>query len=379
MTKSLLHAVGMPFQLASLLFVMVCALILTVAFTIASGSAGLAISLLALVVVLVWLVQYAFIVLDAAANGLAEVPAASAEMLSPFADERGWIHPAIIAATTITLMLNPDLPKWPVVVAAGTIFPASIAATVISGRALDALNPVAISRVIAAMGALYVIPVCVFLLCTLACLWVAGLDFWLFPRLMVMGLLLLCAYACIGGTIHTRHSELGFAARVSSERVAEQMEVQRTQRRQQWIDSLYQLVLVRDHARSASTARQWLAAAAAHELPADVAALLASGRSWNQPKSYCQLLRSVVTQLLEQQQPALALQVTEAALGTAQEFALAQEGAAVALARFALQTSRRRLAATILDNYLAVAGSASPGRDLLALLQQLREALRPNS
>jgi hypothetical protein len=377
MTRSLLQALGMPFQLTSLLFVLACALLLSLAFAVAAGSAGLAISLLALVVVLIWLVQYAYVVLDAAANGLIEMPAASAELLSPFADERGWIHPFLIAATTTSLILNPGLPKWPSALTVALFFPASIAATVISGKALDALNPFAITRVLMGMGSWFALPVFTFLLCAGGCLVIASMNGWLFLRLAVMGLLVLLAYASVGGVLYARRNELGFTPRISPERIDEKQASERLLRRQQWIDSLYQLVLVREHTRAASTARQWLANTEPHELPDDIAALLVAGRTWSQGNSYCQLLRSVISHLLEQQRPALALQVTEAGLSVAAGFAMAEEAAAVALARYALQTSRKKLAATILDNHLAIAGKADTGPALLALQQQLREALRP--
>ena len=101
---------------------------------------------------LVWLTQFAFTLIDDAANGVQETEAATAEMLSPFGDPRCWVHPALAAAVAIALVLQPEIPRLPVLVVGALLFPVSIGAIAISGRARDALNPFAMVRMLRGLG-----------------------------------------------------------------------------------------------------------------------------------------------------------------------------------------------------------------------------------
>jgi hypothetical protein len=90
-------------------------------------------------------------------------------------------------------------------------------------------------------------------------------------RLLAMGavlvaileLLLLLAYAGIGGALYLRRFELGFVPRISPERSAERGQRERAAARQQIIDGMYRDLRVRETPRAISAGTAWLQQAAA--------------------------------------------------------------------------------------------------------------------
>jgi len=121
---TLLRAMAFPLHMSSVLFVLVSSLILTLV-TQVQGAMAL-MSLLPIYMMMVWLTQFAFTMIDDVANGRREAATATMEMLTPFGDPRCWVHPALAAAIALTLFFLPQLPRTPVLVAAWLLFPASV-------------------------------------------------------------------------------------------------------------------------------------------------------------------------------------------------------------------------------------------------------------
>ncbi len=372
----LLKALGMPFQMGSLLFVALSSLLLALVLAVGAGSIPTQlIGLLAILLLMVWLTQFAFALIDDAANGVAETSAATAEMLSPIADPRCWVHPFLIAVTGGVLFFNPGIPLWPALAAAVVLFPASIGAIAISGRARDALNPVAMANVARGLGGYYALAVLWIGLCAVAAFIVNGSGMWSVLRIASLELLLLLVYAFIGGAVYLRRLDLGFEPKVSPERTEERLAQGRLQERQRMIDGLYRDVRVREPTRAIATVNQWLAAAAPTDLRSEVLAILAAGASWSEPRGFAQLLRGVIPQLLELRQLPLAFAAAEAGMGANPAFAPGAEPEAIALIRYAQATGRKRTAATLLANFMtSIAGKSEPGSELLALRDRLRDA-----
>jgi hypothetical protein len=361
----LLRILAVPFQLGSLLFVAMSSLILALVLPrITLGN--IVLGLFALWAVGTWLTRYAFRLIDDIANGVREAAAADVEMVNPFGDPRCWVHPGLAVALVVVHVLHPEWPLAPVLIAAALLFAPSIGACAMSGHSLDALNPLAVGRVVAGMGPWY--PVAV--LTTAAC---AALGVVLAQALPTgwalyasLELLLLLAYACVGGVIYLRRIELGFAARISPERREAAAALEREKQRQQWLDEVFTTVRSRDPARAISQVTQWLDAASAAQVTGDVQALLEAGRQWNQPREFARLLRGLLPVMLSKRQGALALAAFEAGIASHAAFAPAEESTAVELAGFAVQTGRRRTALRILESYLGAGSVAeqAPSRKL---------------
>lgn len=367
--RDLMRCLAMPFQLQSLVFVALTSTLL--GFFLGGDLIRLLASLAATWLLLVWLTQYALQIIDDAANGVREAKAASVEMATAFLDARAWVHPTLAVGLGVLAYLNPALPRLPVLLGAALLFPASLGACAITGHARHALHPGEIARVVRGLGAFYPLVVVFAAACAIVGLWAAR---HLESRILVVAILemlLLLAYAGIGGALYLRRSELGFEPRQSPERVAQRLEDERQAERQRFVDDLYKDLRVRESARAAGNAARWLRASSPEHLRGDLQAILEAGRRWSEPREYPRMLRAMIPVMLELKQPALAFSLVEAGLAAAPAFAPATEVEALALVQYAQQTGRRRAARQLLDNYLATAGAAPPGTALQGLKQQL--------
>jgi hypothetical protein len=366
----LLKALGMPFHAASLLFVGTTSLLL--ALIVSVGGIAVMLAIPAMALILIWFTQFTFTLIDDATNGKEEAAPASLEMLSPWGDMRCWVHPVLTVVIGLSLMLQPQIPRVPVLVACALLFPASIGAIALTGNALDALNPLALVKVMRGLAHYYLLAVLWVMVCVGAGALVATSGLWVFVQIAASQLLLLLICAFIGGALYARRVELGFEPLVSPERVALRAEQDLSAERQRMIDSLFGEIRMRRHASALAMVRQWLEKAAPHQLADDVKAILNAGAGWSETRSFAALLCELAPLLLSMRQPALAFAAVEAGLAAMPGFTLEQEGDAIRMIRYALQTGRKRLAATLLGNFMASpASQAAAGAELRDLQIQL--------
>jgi hypothetical protein len=363
--RDLLRCLAMPFQLQSLIFVALTSMLLGL--FIGGGLIRLLTSVLAIWLLLVWLTQYALHIIDDAANGVRESQTASVEMVTSFLDARAWIHPALAGGIGVALYFHPTWSRLPVLLGAAVLFPASLGACAMTGHALHALHPGELARVMRGLGVFYPLVVLFVLGCALLGMLVAQRSESMFLIVASIEMLLLLAYAGIGGALYQRRRELGFEPRKSPERIAEQKEAERQLERQRFVDELYKDLRVRESARAAGNAAHWLRASSPEHLKGDVHAILEAGRRWTEPREYPRMLRGLLPVLLEMKQPALAFSLVEAGLAVAPDFAPATEPEALHLIRYAQHTGRRRAARQLLANFLGSKAGAQPGEALLAL------------
>jgi hypothetical protein len=372
---TLLRAMAFPLHMSSVLFIAMSSLIL--ALITRGQGAAIFMSILPIYMMMVWLTQFAFTMIDDVANGRREAATATAEMLSPFGDPRCWVHPALAAIIALFLFWQPQIPPAPVLLVAWLLFPASIGAIAVSSRVLDALNPVAMWQVMRGLGPYYVLLLVATLFAGLLLVWIAQSDLWSVAKFALAELTLLEVYALIGGTLHQRRLELGFEPISNPERELEAAETERELRRQKVFDDVYRKLRVRETPKAIAAAREWFDALPNIELQRDVAALLEASRSWSEPKAFGNFAQGLITHLLSARQPGLALATAEEATRQASTFAPTLEADAVALARYAQQTGRKGVARALLQNFVAKAKDQAPGAELLALQQQLGEGDAP--
>lgn len=371
----LLKVLAMPFQLASLLFVAVTSMFLQLLFTLGGSNViAMVMALHAIFLMLVWLTNFALHLIDDAANGVRQARAASVEMMhNPFLDSRTWIHPLLAVALGVMHYQRPQWPLWPTLLAGVLFFPASIGACAMSGHARDAVNPSMLLRVIRGLGQWYVLLVMFVAACAMAGVILVHQLSMSVVLIASLQLLLLLVYAGIGGALYERRFELGFDPRISPERVAENLEAERVRRRQHFLDGLYNDLRLHEVPRAIATAASWLGNIPATERAGDVHAILAAGRTWPELRDYVFLLQGLVTTLVELKEPALACTVAEAGLAITPEFRAKTEAGTAALVSYALETSRRRTASKLLDNFLMREGAGyQPGPQLAALRERVR-------
>jgi hypothetical protein len=359
----------MPFQAQSLLFVALTSVLLGI--FIGGDLIRMVLSGFAILLLLVWLTQYALHIIDDAANGVRESQTASVEMATSFLDARAWVHPILAVGISVLLYLYPGWPRMPVLLGAALLFPASLGASVMTGHALQALNPVAMAHTIRGFGLLYPLVVLFVLACMLAAMLATRqLDSTILV-VAVIEMALLVAYAGIGGALYQRRIHLGFEPRRSPERVARALEDERRSVRQRFIDELYKDLRVREPARAAASAARWLRDCEPLHLKGDLQAILDAGRQWSEPREFPRMLRALIPVLLEMKQPALAFSLVEAGLAVVPGFAAASEAETIALVRHARHTGRKRAARQLLDNHLLANAAAPPGPMLLALKSEM--------
>jgi hypothetical protein len=356
--RDLMRCLAMPFQLQSLLFVALTSTLL--GFFLGGGLIRLIAGVAAIWLLLVWLTQYALQIIDDAANGVREARTASVEMATAFLDARAWVHPTLAVAIGVALYLDPSLPRLPVLLGAAVLFPASLGACAMSGHALHSLHPGEIARVMRGLGIFYPLVVAFVLGCALLGRFIVQHTQSMFLVVASIEMLLLLAYAGLGGALYLRRLELGFEPRQSPERVAERAEAERRTERQRFVDELYKDLRVRESARAAGNASRWLRASQPEHLQGDLHAILEAGRRWSEPREYPRMLRGLIPVMLEMKQPALAFSIAEAGLAAIPGFAPAGESEALQLIRYAQHTGRRRAARQLLDNFMAARWNWQP-------------------
>jgi hypothetical protein len=359
------RALSLPFQMSSLLFVAM----LTVINAFIGGEPELKpVRMLALFIILSWLNKYAFALLDHAANGSREPPVASVEMLGPFGDGRAWIHPALVAFTVLAVVVFGTPITIAIAVTVAVLLPASMCAAIASPQMLDPFNPVIFARVIRGFGLRYLLLLGAGAVVIGSCYLLYGAPGPQFLRFAAAQFLVLSLYCLIGGTLYERRLELAFEPTASPERIAERQLAEHDSRRQQAIDDFYGAIRVREPARAAAGLQAWLASANGTRLALDVDAMIEQAGKWPEQRGLTTLLRTVIAHGLATRQSALALQAADA--GTRQLPGFAPDSAAEteSVVTLAKQAGRRRLAATLLDNF----ARTQPGGALPAPLAALR-------
>ena len=366
---TLLRALSMPFHLTSLMFIGLSATLLALLIGTMAGPG--AFGIVGTFFLLSWLNKYAFAQLEQAAHGVSDAPVASVEMLGPFGGVRPWVHPVLAGGVLFLMGIVPDWGRVPLGVAALVLFPSSVGVLAITHRVVDAVNPLALWRVIVGMSWTYLL-----LVAAVGGVIVSGTALWGLPvasvlRFAVLELLLLCMYSLIGGVIFVRRGELGFEPQVSPERAAEKVDSEYARRRQLMMDEVYSVVRVRDGARAGEVLKQWLLESGEQNLHLDVPTILDQAMQFPERRGLPTVARTLISHLLQVKRLSLALTVMETVSAVAGDFTPESEAEVVALAGYAVQAGRRSLARAMIEQWVKYAGDAG----LSDAARRLREEL----
>ncbi len=354
---TLLRALSMPFHLTSLLFVGFVAMLLALLWS-APGPLAL-IPLFGTFFLLSWLNKYAFAQLEQAAHGVSDAPVASLEMLGPFGGVRPWVHPVLAGSVLLLMSVVPGSGRVAIGVAALLLFPSSVGVLAITHRVIDAVNPLALWRVIVGIGWTYLLLVAAVAVIATCGTGVGAMPVWEVIRYAVLELLLLCLYTLIGGSIYLKRNTLGFEPQVSPERNAEKDESEYARRRQVMMDKVYGVVRARDGTRAGELLKQWLVESGEQNLHMDVPTILDQAMQFPQRRGLATVARTLISHLLQVKRLSLALTVMETVSTVATDFTPESEAEVVALARYAVHAGRRALARAMIEQWVKYAGDAS--------------------
>ncbi len=364
-----LRALSMPFHPTSLMFIGLSALAL--ALLIGTPAEPSPFGIVGTFFLLSWLNKYAFAQLEQAAHGISDAPVASVEMLGPFGGVRPWVHPVLAGGMLLLLSVVPHSGRAAVGVAALLLFPSSVGVLAITHRVIDAVNPLALWRVMTGLGSYYLM-----LVAAVGGVIVGGTVVWGLPlasafRYALLELLLLCMYTLIGGAIYLKRNTLGFEPLVSPERNAEKVESEYARRRQLMMDEVYGVVRARDSARAGMVLKQWLVESGEQNLHVDVPTILDQALRFPEQRGLATVARTLISHLLQVKRLSLALTVMETVSAVAADFTPESEAEMVALAGYAVHAGRRSLARAMIGQWVKFAGDAG----LSDVTRKLRKGL----
>jgi hypothetical protein len=215
---------------------------LTLGFLLAlhGGLPGMLLALL----LLIWLFNYAYVLLEHIANGRREPPVLAIEMLNPVNEQRPLMQLAIVLVVYGALRLLADYvsPALAVVLEllAFIALPASIGALGVGNRFLQAINPMALWHIVQSLRMVYVGIVVVVLTYGLSLSLLASgslLTSWLLIPLAQFAWL--SVFSLIGGSLYERRDTLGHEAIDTPERRAARARWLLDRERDRFMDTIY--------------------------------------------------------------------------------------------------------------------------------------------
>ena len=197
-------------------------------------------------ILLSWFFKYAFVLLDHTADGAAEPPTLSVEMVNPANEQRplGLLLLVFIGysvSSSVGVWLG-STAMWTLRVFGLTMLPAVVAVQATTGSVLASLNPLAWLDLVKRLHAHYLwILLCIAAFALFA---KALLTQWLgvLPLTACIALLLygwLAVFAMVGGVLFERREELSFEARYAPERVQARHDAERDRERARFMDSVF--------------------------------------------------------------------------------------------------------------------------------------------
>ncbi|MGA3157007.1 MAG: hypothetical protein ABSE43_05505 [Steroidobacteraceae bacterium] len=338
------RALTVPFDIASLLFILISAVLL--AFLAPRGLYAA----LPMFMLITWLFKYGFAILEHVAHGHAGAPVFDHELLSLFAI-RPWLQAGVCAAGYLLLFYLDKPASSIVAVLECLLLPAWVGLLGIADHLYQAFNPLALWRMLRGMGLYYLV---VLVLIAFACLIFVSVNYlplWLLVRIALMEACVLACYSVIGEAVYARRLEVGFSARSSPERKLEQESEQREKLRQHAIDEIYEAVNARQYVRATGRLEAWLATVDPAHIRADAHAVAAAAMLWRNEPGTSAVFQGLVGRLITMSQPADALEVAHSALARLPKFCLTTEPATLALAEAARSLGQPRFAYKVLDNF----------------------------
>jgi len=268
----------MPWRGTSIIFVTLSSLLLAL---VVSHGVLWPISLIGTFFLASWLFNYAFEMLEHAANGGTGAPVASVETLSPFQ----W-RPLVTAAICFWLVLlgsQLGTSGKVIIFLLLLVQPGVIATLGMGDGLLQAVNPVSLWRVIVGMGAYYLLVLAVIGLFIALAVAQQNVDLWPFERYALLEFGILTVFALLGTSVFLRRIEIGFQPRTSPERAMERDDREHLRQLDEILDEAYGQTRLKNYERAASVIKRWLSNSDEIGFPDDVNLILERVRGWGDP------------------------------------------------------------------------------------------------
>ncbi|HEY4366196.1 MAG TPA: hypothetical protein VGN07_03110 [Steroidobacteraceae bacterium] len=313
---------------------------ISVGLGLASGAGLLGVPLA--LILISWFFKYAYALLDEVAHGVEQPPVLSMEMVNPLT-QRPLAQLAICYAAYAGILWTHGWLRGTLIVFLLVALPASVAILGVSGKFLQALNPLALLTVIRALGRYYIAVMLAVAAASLLVFWIMPTSLWLIAKLAIAQLAVLAVFNLIGAALYEHRDELDLEVMHSPELSAQRAELERLRRRGRMVDEIYTQARVRKYAAIESILTPWLDATNVTELRTDAPHIVTSAIQWNDRQALRVVAAACVARLHSARQTIDALDVFEAALGFDPTFRLGQIQACVELAELAKAAGRRSL------------------------------------
>lgn len=347
-----------PLRGASLLLIVIFSILLLIAAS--GGLLGLPLALLTVS----WFFKYGFALLDHIADGVAEPPVLSYEMLNPVNESR----PIGLALVVFAFgFITEALGYWwgdrvtTALRGCGLLLLPAIIMTQAAGGFWQSLNPLVLLQVVLRVPGSYVL-----ILAVLAGFWwlATGMVGWLpdaelpfavqipLPESMRIALLMyawLASFAMIGGVLYLRRQELGFEPTHSPEREAAKADRERQREIDQLIDRIFAEWRGGAYGNAWRTIERHLQHSAS---PGDdLRALFERAEQWPDRRLSHRLAQELLPQLLAARRTGDALNIVRSQLRVDPHFKPLASGDAIKLIELARDAGDRRSARTLLAGF----------------------------
>jgi hypothetical protein len=338
----LLRYLFRPLDPTSLLLIAIFTILLEL--LIGGGLYGLIMSIF----VLSWFFKYAYVLVDAAANGIDKPPVLSVEMLNP-ADEQRPVAQLAICASVGWVAYKLGGTAGIVVAVIGLLYlPASIAVLGASSRAIDAVNPVALTRVIKGLGLYYVFILGVVVVYAIAVVVVVRSSLW---QSLQIGFLMFCVlslFTVLGGALYERRHVLGLDPTHTPERKAERAERERSKERHKALDEVYGEARGGNMIAARESLLRWLRFTEPDWLERDVRFIFDQARTWQDERVFVFVSRFLISQLIEMGKTGTVVEIVDGVLARAPTLKLGTASDTVKIATLARAAGKRALALRVL-------------------------------
>jgi hypothetical protein len=213
-------------------------------------------------ILLSWFFKYAYVLFDHVVRGFDEPPTLDLNMVNPANEQRPLAQLLILVILAAgvyfaTVRFSASV-GFGIAVLATLVVPASIAVLGLEGNPLKAIYPVALVRMIAGLGPLYLALLGYIALVVLILGLLARLHLWL-PLAISLGMFAtLSVFSALGGALYERRHELGLEAWHSPERTAHKEAELDRRESERLVTEAYGLARVGQHVQAWTMLEAWL-------------------------------------------------------------------------------------------------------------------------
>jgi hypothetical protein len=298
-----------------------------------------------------WFFKFAYVLLDSVANGRKDTPVMSVEMLNPV-DEQRPLAQLIICAIFAWGAYKVGGTAGIVLGCVGLLYlPVSVAVLGASSRAVDAVNPLALTRTIIGLGPYYFAIMGVTIVYALLLFALVRADLPLSVQIAASLFLVLSLFSGLGSAIFERRHRLGYDAIDAPERLAEREERERSQERSRALDLAYGAARSGNVADASSSLLQWLRQHDAADMERDARFFFEQARQWQDEKAFVFISRFLVSRLLESGKTGAAVEIADGVLQRSPHLKLGTSSDTLKIAQLARAAGRRALTVRLLADF----------------------------